>query len=197
MPVENLYNEQELLLRIAKGDEAAFVTLFHKYQSPVFKVAYQLVKSQAYSEELVQDIFLKVWEQRSALPGIQNFQNWLFILARNHLISHLRRMALEKKVRRAWTDERPMNENSTDYKLRSAQFKEFLQEIIGGLPQQQQAVFRLAKEQHLTYDQIAQQLSISPNTVRIHMTRALDAIRRGLKDKGIEFVLLFAYFLGN
>lgn len=190
----HLDNEKELLLRIAEGNEDAFVTLFHRHQDHIFKVVFQVLKSQALAEEVVQDIFIKVWEERQKLPTVQQFQNWLFILSRNYLISYLRRMALEEKVRKAWIEERPMNENSTDYKLRSTQFNALLQETIGNLPTQQQAVFRLAKEQHLTYEEIARRLSISPNTVRIHMSRALDAVRKGLKDKGIAFVLMFAFF---
>lgn len=190
----HLDNEKELLLRIAEGNEDAFVTLFHRHQDHIFKVVFQVLKSQALAEEVVQDIFIKVWEERQKLPTVQQFQNWLFILSRNYLISYLRRMALEEKVRKAWIEERPMNENSTDYKLRSTQFNALLQETISNLPTQQQAVFRLAKEQHLTYEEIARRLSISPNTVRIHMSRALDAVRKGLKDKGIAFVLMFAFF---
>lgn len=189
-----LFDEKELLNRLAGGDENAFVTLFNAYQDYIFKVVYQFVKSQALAEELVQDIFLKVWQERQKLPHVQHFQNWLFILARNHLLRYLHRMALERKVRRVWTDERPLNENSTDYKLRNSQFNELLQETISNLPPQQQAVLRLAKEQYLTYEEIAQRLSISPNTVRIHMSKALEAVRRALKDKGIEFVLLLAFY---
>ena len=189
-----LSGEKELLNRLAGGDENAFVTLFNTHQDHIFKVVYQFVKSQALAEELVQDIFLKVWEERQKLPSIQSFQNWLFIVARNHLYNYLRRMALERKVRRAWINEKPLNENSTDYKLRNSQFNELLQETIKSLPAQQQAVLRLAKEQYLTYEEIAQQLSISPNTVRIHMSRALAAVRKALIDKGIELVLLSAYY---
>jgi RNA polymerase sigma-70 factor (family 1) len=187
-------DEKELLNRLAGGDENAFVTLFNTHQDHIFKVVYRFVKSQALAEELVQDIFLKVWQERQKLPSIQHFQNWLFILARNHLFTCLRRMALERKVRRAWTDERPLNENSTDHRLRNSQFNELLQETINSLPAQQQAVLRLAKEQYLTYEEIAQQLSISPNTVRIHMSRALAAVRKALTDKGIELVLLSAFY---
>lgn len=192
-----LLDEKELLNRLAAGDENAFVTIFNTYQGYIFKVVYQFVKSQALAEELVQDIFLKVWQERQKLPEVQHFRNWLFILARNYLLRTIRRMALERKVRRVWTEEMPINENSTDYKLRNSQFNELLQQTINDLPPQQQAVLRLAKEQYLTYDEIAQQLSISPNTVRMHMSKALAAVRRALKDKGIEMLLLFAFYFRN
>ena len=192
-----LIDEKELLNRLATGDENAFVTIFNTYQDYIFKVVYQFVKSQALAEELVQDIFLKVWQERQKLPEVQHFRNWLFILARNYLLRTIRRMALERKVRRVWTEERPINENSTDYKLRNSQFNELLQQTINNLPPQQQAVLRLAKEQYLTYDEIAQQLSISPNTVRMHMSKALAAVRRALKDKGIDMLLLFAFYFRN
>jgi len=189
-----LYNEKDLLLQIAAGNEAAFVTIFHHYQDHIFKVAYQFVKSHAQAEELVQDIFIKVWEGREKLPALQSFQNWLFIISRNYFIDHLKRMAMEKNVRLAWTAENPLHENSTDYTLRKREFTKLLQEAVASLPAQQQAVFRLAREEYFTYDQIAKRLSISPNTVRIHMSKALAKIRDFLKEKGVEFILLFAFF---
>src|SRR5690606_6743878 len=121
----------------------------------------------------VQDIFLKVWEQRATLPQLQSFQNWLFIISRNYLVNYLKRMATDKNVRESWVSERPRYENSSDYKLREAHFSELLTTIINALPTQQQMVFRLAREEYLTYAEIAERLSISANTVRIHMSLAL------------------------
>lgn len=76
----SLENEQALLQLIAGGDENAFATLFHHYQQHLLRVVYQFVKSQALSEEIVQDVFLKIWTGREKLPEIQQFRSWLFIL---------------------------------------------------------------------------------------------------------------------
>lgn len=188
------YDEASVLLAMAQGDETDFVQIFRNYQDHIFKVAYQFVKSQALAEEVVQDIFLKVWEKRADLTDLDSFRNWLFIVSRNYLYNYMQRMALDKSVRKRWMTEHPLYENSSDYSLREAKFSEFLSGIISSLPAQQQRVFRLAREEYLSYAEIAQRLSISPNTVRIHMSRALASIRKSLKENGIEYLLFFAIF---
>ena len=188
------YDERSLLLAMAEGDESAFVAIFRHYQDHIFKVAFQFVRSQALAEEVVQDVFLKVWEKRSGLFQLDSFRSWLFIVSRNYLYSYMQRMALDKSVRERWVAEHPLYENTSDYSLREAKFSELLSEIISSLPTQQQQVFRLAREKYMSYAEIAGCLSISPNTVRIHMSRALAFIRKSLKDKGVDYLLFFAIF---
>lgn len=190
MATKPLEDEKELLDSLAKGDEEAFSVIFNHYQDHIFKVALNFVKSHGVAEEMVQDIFLKVWEKRSSLYELANFQNWLFIISRNYLINYLKKIALDETTRSAWVKEMPLFENSTDYKLREARFSTLLQKIISTLPNQQQQVFLLARNQFLSYAEIAEKLAISANTVRIHMSRALASIRRSLNEEGIEYVLL-------
>jgi RNA polymerase sigma-70 factor (family 1) len=200
MPTVPLPNEKELLLLISEGDEYQFIQLFRHYQDPIFKILWKYVKSHSIAEELVQDIFLKVWQDRSKLAQIERFDHWLFIITRNHVLNYLKRVASDEKARAGWATEHPLYENSTDYRLRESTFSTLLQEIIHRLPTQQQAVFRLAREQNLSYAEIAEQLSISANTVRIHMSRALQHIRQELKAKGIllsSAVLLFNLFVSK
>lgn len=191
MILQDINGEKELLQRIALGDEEAFVKVFRHYQDPVFKVVYSYLKSTALSEEVLQDIFLKVWQKRETLADLDSFKNWLFIVSRNYLVNYLQKLAKDKAMREQWITEQPIYENSTDYRLREKHLATYLQEIINRLPQQQRLVFQLAKEQFLTYAEIAEELGISPGTVRIHMSRALGNIREELKQHGMEYLLLY------
>jgi RNA polymerase sigma-70 factor (ECF subfamily) len=188
----NLQDEQAILQRIAGGDENAFAALFHHYQQPLLRVAYLFVKSQALSEEIVQDVFLKVWTGRDKLAEVQNFRSWVFILTRNYIINYLKKMAHEQAVRHAWMAEVPFTGNEADLGVRRHQMAELLHQAVGRLPEQQQKVFRLAREALLTYDQIAEKLQLSPHTVRTHMSKALENIRRFLVAQGASFILLLA-----
>ena len=193
-----LHNEHRLLRQLAEGDESAFVEIFNYYRQQVFKVAFLYLKSETVAEEMVQEVFLKVWQSREKLPSIERFQDWFFIIARNLITSHLRKMARDQKMRLQWTQERPQFDKEADEKLHSRELSEILNQAVSSLPPQQQAVFRLAKDEMLTYHAIAEKLGISPHTVRTHMSRALDTLRTYLEGNddvlisvAIPLILLF------
>jgi len=80
-----LYNEPALLLKIAEGDESAFRKLFEHYWDNIYSVALAFTKSPVIAEEMVQDVFVKIWTKRQYLPEVQKFSDYLFIIARNHI----------------------------------------------------------------------------------------------------------------
>lgn len=188
------HNESALLQLLAAGDETAFEQLFRLYQPQVFKAAYLYVKSRPLSEEIVQDVFARVWTNREQLPEVKDFKAWLFIVSRNHIVNCLEKLARERTARIVW-DRRSLHDNAgTDHKVREAEINGLLQQAILHLPEQQQRVFRLAREQFLTYDQIALRMGLSPHTVRTHMSKALAGIRRFLEAHEVSYVLLAYLF---
>jgi RNA polymerase sigma-70 factor (family 1) len=190
MPIENKYEEAALLAMLADDSEYAFQLLFDRYRNRIYKVAVLYVKSPVLAEEIVQDVFLKVWFQRKEIKAVRSFEAWLFTVSKNYTINYLKKLANEWKARETWVRQTVASENTADFKLRSDQFQQLLLQAIQRLPLQQQRIYKLAKEQHLSYEVIAQQLSISPLTVKTHMARALDTIRSYLKQHGELFLLL-------
>src|SRR5690349_21151502 len=85
-----------LLHQVADGDEAAFRQLFEIYADRIYGVAFTYTKSAHLSEEIVQDVFVKLWLKRTALPDISKIADYIFIIARNRIINELRRLRLEK-----------------------------------------------------------------------------------------------------
>ncbi len=191
MAIEEKYEESKLLTLLARDSEYAFQLIFDRYRNHVYKVAITYVKSPAIAEEIVQDIFLKLWFHRKNLSEIHSLESWLYTLTRNMVLNSVKKLAHEWTVRKQWFKEAKQSENTTDYKIRDEQYRELLFEAIHQLPQQQQIVYKLAKEDHLSYEEIAQQLSLSPLTVKTHMSRALGAIRLFLKQKGELYWLLY------
>ncbi len=190
MPIENKYEETTLLAMLADDSEYAFQLLFDRYRNRIYKVAVLYVKSPILAEEIVQDVFLKVWFQRKEIKALRSFEAWLFTVSKNYIINYLKKLANEWKARETWVRQTSASEDSADFKIRGDQFQQLLQQAIGQLPLQQQRIYKLAKEQHLSYEAIAQELNISPLTVKTHMARALDAIRSWLKQHGELFLLL-------
>jgi RNA polymerase sigma-70 factor (family 1) len=193
MQVEKKYEESTLLSLLAQNSEYAFQVVFDRYRNVIYKTAMMYVKSPVIAEEIVQDIFLKLWFQRKHLAEIRSLESWLFTLTKNLTLNCLKKIAHEWTAREKWIKENDLSENTTDHKVLNAEYQQLLQQAISDLSPQQQQVYRLAKEQGLSYDIISKQLSISPLTVKTHMTRALASIRLFLQQHGgISVFLIMA-----
>ena len=91
------YDEKKLLILISKDSDEAFHIIYDKYKNTIYRVAIKSLKSPVLAQEIVQDVFLKVWFERKNLVNINSFENWLFIVARNHLLNQLKKIAKEWK----------------------------------------------------------------------------------------------------
>ncbi len=174
-----------MLLLLSQGNTDAFAKVFELYKDRVYRVAMQYLKSQVLAEEIVQDTFLRLWDKKGLLPEVINFDAWFMTFCRNYIINYLRRMAYESSVREQWVSELPQTGEDADYPIRQAQYDDLLQEVLGRLSDQQREVYTLAREQKLTYEEIGKKLSISPNTVKTHMARALRSIREFFTEQGL------------
>ena len=181
------YDEKKLLLLISKGSNEAFRIIYDKYKNTIYRVAIQSLKSPVLAQEIVQDVFLKVWLERENLQKIHSFENWLFIVARNHLLNQMKKIANEWKGLHNYQmdfsqkDETPVNNLDREF------YKELYRSALATLTDHQRNVYELVKIEHLSYSQVANNLNVSPLTVKKHMSRALFQIRKVLKDSGSGF----------
>src|SRR5882757_232877 len=90
-----LPNETDLLTRVAEGDEKAFEKIFHHYRPKIYSYAFHLFRNIGLADELVQEVFLKVWLNRDKLPHLLKFESWVFIIARNQVFDTLKTLAKE------------------------------------------------------------------------------------------------------
>jgi len=179
---ETSYEESQLLTMLAEDSQYAFQLLFNKYKNHIYKVAALYVKSPSMAEEILQDVFMKVWLHRKTLVTIHSFESWLFTVSKNLIFNYNKRLAAEWKAYERYGQRSTTAQSDTDHKVRTAQYQQLLSTAIGQLPQQQQAVYKMAREENLSYQEIATQLSLSVLTVKTHMARALNAIRSFLKE---------------
>src|SRR3569833_308441 len=91
----SLPNETDLLALVAEGNEKAFGLLFHHYRPRIYSYAFHLFRNINLADELVQDVFLKVWLNRDKLPHILKFESWVFIITRNQVFDTLKLLARE------------------------------------------------------------------------------------------------------
>jgi len=195
MPNKFPLDEATLIARLKEDNEQAFELLFNHYHNLVYKVAMLYVKSPSLAEDIVQDVFMKIWFQRKNLPDIISFESWIYTIARNLTINCIKKLAHERNARTAFGSEYNGFDNTTDHRIRNNQYNNLLQQAILHLPEQQQKVYRLAKEKGMSYEAIGRELSLSPLTVKTHMARALTSIRSFLQKHDKEFTILFIMHL--
>jgi len=172
------YMEKELLLQVANGDEAAFGDLFRFWRDKLYFYIERITNSPEKAEDIVQDVFVKLWINRAALCEVGHFNAYLYRMAHNQAISGMRRMAQEtiilSELRRNAIDAGVL----VDEELLHKQMQEKIAEIVNKLPPQQRSVYCLSREQGLKQEEIARHLNITVSTVQNHMTQALRTIRK-------------------
>ena len=194
MKIRALHNETELIAEAACGNEKAFAALFYGYRDKVYAAAMRLTHSTFLSEEVVQDIFLKLWINREKLPEIQDFEDYVFIMTRNHVFSAMKKMARQQQLVDDMQLKMPFSEDSTYNLIMDQEIEEILHQAVELLPAQQKQIYLLSKEQEMKRDEIAKMLRISSETVKTHLARALRHIRAYSKlklDITISWLLLF------
>ncbi|GAO43012.1 putative RNA polymerase ECF-type sigma factor [Flavihumibacter petaseus NBRC 106054] len=173
----------------SEGDQNAFTIILRHYWVKVYTQAITYLKSAELAQEVTQDVFMKIWAGRDRLPGIENFSGYLFIVARNELISALRK---KKDSTTGFTDNLEETLLRPDKQL---QYKEFHQRILGlidKLPPVRKKVFTMSRLEGKSYEEIALELDISRNGVKDHIVRALNFLRSNLVLHEEKLLVLIA-----
>jgi RNA polymerase sigma-70 factor (ECF subfamily) len=171
------YDESKLLLLVKEGDENAFARIFHHYRNKIYTVAYKLTHSTTVAEEIVEDVFLRIWKRRSFLDEIENFSAYLYTITRNEAYHILKQIAKNyKSVSLTDSIEHNVHNNADDYVI-GKELSSLLQKAIDRLPHQQKQVYQLMKESDLKRNEVARLLNIQPDTVKFHLSQAMKNIR--------------------
>lgn len=182
MPVTRKGDLKKLVRKIRKGDQEAFEQLFLEYYEPLCKFAWRYTSSIHVSEELVQDIFLIVWESRKTLDPKKNIKSFLFQSVRNKALNYINHEELARNYNKEieWLNPSPARQT---HKLDdNSEFVRAVRKAIEGLPEGAQNVYRLSRKEGLTYQEIAEVLDISQKTVESQMSRALKLLRKALSQ---------------
>ncbi|RXK87065.1 RNA polymerase sigma factor [Filimonas effusa] len=194
MSHHHAYNEKELLSRIAENDELAFAAFMMHHTDNLYSYILKITKSDHWAEELVQDVWLQVWQGRKDFKALSHPLAYLYRIAQNRSIDWIRRNKRELKAQYLIQQQLvPHSENSFISKENFETTRRLLAAGIEALPFQRRRIFEL-KQSGLSYDEIAATLNISKNTVRNQMVSALQALRYLLQQHGDSLILFFFYF---
>ncbi len=176
---EEDFNEPTLVSQIVAGNEKAFEVLFKSYAQLLINFARRFVFDTAIAENIVQDVFLKVWTNRERLNPDKNFKTYLFTAVKNQALHHLRHLEVERRAEEN-LDLSPEPIKTPDEELREKEVENCIRQAVGELPEKCRLIFCMNRFDQLTYAQIAEVQNISIKTVETHMGRALKYLRQRL-----------------
>jgi RNA polymerase sigma-70 factor (ECF subfamily) len=187
-------NESAFLSKVAAGNELAYTQLVEKYWQKVLQHAISFVKSYPIAEELTQDVFILIWEKREKLSEVNSFDNYLFIVSRNLIISHIRKKLKETDSLKGEKLQELFFKPDEQY-----EFKELVKIINEGaalLQEPRRSVFLLSRMEGRDADYISKELGIATRTVRWHLLQALNFLRNHLhKQYNIDLLTLILFGL--
>lgn len=154
-----------------------FHDIFLSYEKSLYQLALHLCKDADVARDIVHDVFLKLWEIRSQLQEIQSIEGFLFVLTRNKVMDHLRKVSSDARLKQAIWESMQEIVVTEENRLERKEFREQLQDAIERLPPQRRAVY-LLRDEGYDYKEIADKLQISRHTVKNHVSAALKALRR-------------------
>jgi len=190
---KQVVDEYKLLRQVAQGNQHAFKLLYELHKKKVFNNAFYILKSEVLAEEILQEVMLKLWQNAGSLRPDSNISAYLLTLAQNQSFQILRRKVLEARTElamgKAWTEKH----NETEEEILLADTRKILTEGIALLPAQQKMVYELCHIQGLKYEQAAQHMNLSVETVRSYMKLALRFLRAYLKTH-TDIVALLVIF---
>ena len=177
MGFKEVHDEKYLLLQIADGSHVAFRTLFEAYYNKVYSYALKVVQSEALAEEALQEVFMKIWINRTNLDQIDNFGGYLRVMSRNQTLQILKRIALEEHCLTIsnidWTELHKETESYINYN----DTKRLLDKAVNTLPPRQKLIYTMCQIEGMKQKEVASKLSISHLTVKAHLRQAVHTVK--------------------
>lgn len=182
--------EKELMGRVSKGDRKAFSVLYSKYMHNLYRYVYLFTKSKETSEEIVQRVFVKIWEKRETLAVIASFKAFIYSVAKNQLLDEIRRNQVKSKALVRLKGEAEECGPGADAHLLSRQYYELMEEAINILPEKRKQIVNLRLKDDLSLDEIAEKLAISKPVVKKQLYKGIHCMREYL-NKYPELITVF------
>lgn len=183
--------ERILLEKLTRNDQGAFTIIFTKYYTNLVRFSFGITRNADASEEIVQDVFLKLWESRNALEIHSSLKSFLLKSVQNRSIDSLRHSSITHKYASLVLDHPILSENDTENYILFSELENKFDHALSKIPAEYAEVFRMSRIEILSYHEIAGKLGISVRTVEVRIGKALSLLREELKEFLIlAFILL-------
>lgn len=189
MTNSQLHMERQLLLRISHGDQQAFTELYSIYQPLLSTHISRITRSKSITDEIVQDVFMKIWINKKELSTIHNFKAYIGTVSRNCALNELRRLSTDKLHHQQWQREHQANTYDFSAENSLSELHDSLDHAIGDLPPQQKKAYVLSRHQRLKYSEIAEKLHLTRGTVKRYLQLATESITKHLQAQAVKDVM--------
>jgi RNA polymerase sigma factor (sigma-70 family) len=190
---EAIHNERELLLQVAQGDRHAFTQVYTHYYGQVWKHISLFEPSKNGREELAQDVFVRIWDKRALLAGVDSFKDYLFLVTRNFVLNYIKALKMQRSFSGLEASREEEAGEDTEKHLQFKQYYQLFLEAMREMPKGMGNVLKMSIDQGLTSDEIAAQLRVSRAAVKKQLVKAKAFVRQYLRDHGELSILLVAF----
>jgi RNA polymerase sigma-70 factor (family 1) len=189
------HDDNNLIQSLQKGNVAAFDSLFEVYSPKLYGFALKYFKNEGDSEELVQEVFVKVWENRQKLKSELSFKSYLFTIALNQIRKHFNKKAISLRYIQSLQQDPEFENIQPIYDYNYESILQQINLIIEQMPPRRREIFLKSKLEGKSSKEIATELNISAGTVDNHVSEALRFIRSRLTNKNLAFLLFAVLFV--
>lgn len=193
---EDIINES-LLKGFSKGDRKAFKTIFDIMERRLYGFVFTYTKSEYIAEEIVQEVFIRIWERRADIGLKGSFSALLYTMAKNLTLNYIRNASQRAVIRdELWNNMSELREE-TESEVIFAEYRDILDNIIDHLPQKKRSIYIMSREEGRSNAEIADIMGISQKTVKNHLWKIIETIRVQLQphlENTIKLLLLFSAF---
>jgi RNA polymerase sigma-70 factor (ECF subfamily) len=187
-----LHNEKILLQYIAQGDQDAFAAVYNHYLPRLYRYIYPFVRqSHEETEEILQDIFFKIWLRKETLPALSSFEHYLLRMTRNRIIDGIRKNQLHQQFLQEESATPPAHSDDPESDYRLKEYNQAAQLALQQMTDKRRIVFELHTQQDMTLEQIGQSLNISRSAAKKHLYAATRLIKQALQKNGEWLGTLF------
>jgi RNA polymerase sigma-70 factor (ECF subfamily) len=192
--VNKTVNIKLLVKRLIENDKNALDGLYHYYYPRLYYFIKGFLKVEDEVDDVIQDVFVKLWENRNNITSVETFNSWVFTVTKNEVISLFRSKIKKAEFETRIRETVIQTESFTDTMLEYNEIKGRVDQLIEQLPEKRRQIFKLSREQGLSQKEIANQLGISVKTVEDHMMHAIRFMRENLKSSDLITLLYLAIF---
>jgi len=188
--------ETELTLLLKKGDKNAFATIYERYKKPLAANLLKLLKSEELTFDILQGLFLKIWENREQIRPEKSFRSYIFRIAENMVYDYYRKAARDKKMQMNIIQTSTEIYSYIEENLLIKENSNLLREAVALMPPQRQQVFTLCKLEGMSYKEVEKIMGIGPKTINSHLLQANKFLRQHFgKNPGLSAIVLVGMML--